>query len=414
MTAADYKLRCIRCGREYAAGETDYVCLHCGIGGNLDVVYDLERIRATVARESLAACRDFSIWRYRFLLPLAENAPAASLHVGWTPLQECSELARRYGVGRLWIKDDGRNPTASLKDRASAVCVAKALERNAKVISCASTGNAASSLAGACANVGLRSVIFTPERAPLPKIAQLLLFGATLIRIRASYDVAYDLSLEASEKFGWYSRNSGFNPYLGEGKKTAALEICEQLDWQPPDFVFVPVGDGCILGGMWKGLCDLYQLSWIPQRSRMIGIQAEGASPVVKAFEENAPIVPCEASTLADGIAVGQPRDGEKALRAMRESGGLALRVSDEEIREALRRLPAATGIFAEPAAAAAFAGFVKMCEAGKLPADARIVLLITGNGLKDIDTAIRSVTIPPIMEPDLSQIAAAHGFSES
>jgi threonine synthase len=405
-----YLLKCVRCGRQYAPEETDYVCLRCGIGGNLDVLYDLQTIRKGFSREKLKRNRDYSIWRYLPLLPLGKDAPASSLHVGWTPLMDCPVLARRSGIRELWIKDDSRNPTASLKDRASAICIPKALERGAAVLTCASTGNAASSLAGACANIGLRTVIFVPQRAPLPKIAQLLLFGARLVRVRASYDVAYDLSLQATAQYGWYSRNSGYNPYLGEGKKTAALEICEQLDWDAPDYIFVPVGDGCILGGVWKGLCDLHALGWIEKRPSLIAVQAEGASPIVKAFTENTAIEPVESCTLADGIAVGNPRDGLKALRALRESGGQAVRVSDEEIREALRSLPRETGVFVEPAAAAAYAGFLKMTAAGQLPVDARVVLLMTGSGLKDIDTAIGSVTIPEAVEPDLKTIFAADG----
>ena len=405
-----YLLKCIRCGREFTAEQTDYVCLACGIGGNLDVVFDLDCIARNFSREALKQNRDYSIWRYLPLLPLAEGARTTSLPVGWTPLVNCPALARRSGIQQLWIKDDSRNPTASLKDRASALCIPKALERGARVITCASTGNAASSLAGACANIGLDAVIFVPERASLPKIAQLLLFGAKLIRLRASYDMAYDLSLEATARYGWYSRNSGYNPYLGEGKKTAALEICEQLEWNAPDYIFVPVGDGCILGGVWKGLCDLHALGWIERRPRLIAVQAEGASPVVRAFAGNAEIVPVEPFTLADGIAVGNPRDGLKALRALRESEGQAVSVSDNEIREALRRLPRETGIFVESAAAAAYAGFLKLTAAGRLPAEARVVLLMTGSGLKDIDTAVGSVTIPEAVEPDLKTIFDARG----
>jgi threonine synthase len=401
-----YLLKCVQCGKEYRPNETDYVCLACGVGGNLDVIYDLRAIGKTFSREMLERNRDYSIWRYLPLLPIAADARTASLQVGWTPLLECPRLAAAAGIRQLWLKDDGRNPTASLKDRASALCIPKAFDRHASVVTCASTGNAASSLAGACANVGLRTVIFVPERAPLPKIAQLLLFGATLVRVRAGYDTAYDLSLRATEEYGWYNRNSGFNPYLGEGKKTAALEICEQLGWEAPDYIFVPVGDGCILGGIWKGLCDLHRLAWIERRPRLIAVQAEGASPIVRAFTENQAIVPVESNTIANGIAVGNPRDGLKALRALRESGGQAIRVSDAEICDALRKLPRETGVFVEPAAAAAFAGFEKMAAAGQLPAEARVVLLMTGNGLKDIDTAVGSVTIPEAVEPDWTRIA--------
>jgi threonine synthase len=235
------------------------------------------------------------------------------------------------------------------------------------------------------------------------------MFGAHVIMVNGTYDQAFDLCLQATEEWGWYSRNSGFNPYLGEGKKTGALEICEQLGWQVPDKVIVPVGDGCIIGGVWKGFCDLHELGLIDKLPQMIGIQADGANPLVLAFESGQPIQPQEQiHTLANGIAVGQPRDGLKALRAVRDSQGMMISVSDNQILEAMQALARYTGVFAEPAGAAPFAGLVKLAQQGMIDNDERVVLMVTGNGLKDIDTASRAAGEPVRIEPEFDAVKRA------
>ena len=410
-------LQCIKCGRKYHVDEVLYACLDCGIEGVLDVVYDMNvvarRFLKRLKRDAESAVPN-SIWRYRDLLPVEDdNRYLPPLQIGWTPLYDCREFAEHYRQTNhvkfpkfLYVKDDGRNPTASFKDRASAMAVVKAQELGKEVISCASTGNAASSLAGLAASLGIPTYIFVPESAPKAKIAQLLMYGANVIAVRGSYDQAYDLSLQASDEWGWYSRNSGYNPYLGEGKKTAALEICEQLEWEAPDKVFVSVGDGCIIGGMWKGFCDLYELGLIDKLPQMIGVQAEGANPLVVAFESGNSIeVQIELNTLADSISVGQPRDGLKALRAARDSQGQMMSVSDAEILEAMKELARNTGVFAEPAGATAFAGLQKLSTRGELDENERVVVVVTGNGLKDIDTAIQAVGTPALVEPDFDEV---------
>ncbi|MEE8163111.1 MAG: pyridoxal-phosphate dependent enzyme, partial [Anaerolineae bacterium] len=236
--------------------------------------------------------------------------------------------------------------------------VVKALELGRDVMTCASTGNAASSLAGLAASVGLTTYIFVPQTAPQAKVAQLLIFGANVIMVKGTYDQAFDLCLEASKEYGWYSRNTAYNPYLSEGKKTAALEICEQLRWEAPDRIFVSVGDGCIIGGLWKGLKDLCTLGFIGKMPKLMGVQAEGAAPLVRAWREGTEeIEPVVLNTLADSIAVGVPRDRIKALRAVRQTGGEYVAVSDEEILDAMRVLARGAAVFAEPAGAAGFAG---------------------------------------------------------
>jgi threonine synthase len=399
-------LRCVLCGAEYGTDEVLYVCPQHGDEGILDVLYDYDLVGSRLTREGLASNHDYSIWRYALLLPIDEDSPRPPLQVGWTPLYHAQRLGERLGLSHLYLKDDGRNPTASFKDRASAVGVVKALELGYETITCASTGNAASSLAGLAASVGLKSVIFVPERAPQAKVAQLLIFGARVIMVQGTYDQAFDLCLEAAREYPWYSRNTAYNPYLSEGKKTAALELCEQLDWEAPDRVLVSVGDGCIIGGLWKGLKDLLALGFIDHLPQLVGVQAEGAAPLVRAWEEGSeeikPLVP---DTLADSISVGQPRDRVKALRAVRETGGQYVAVSDDEILEAMRQLGREAAVFAEPAGATGFAGLSKLVAQGEIDPQERIVVLVTGNGLKDVESAIRATGQPEMIEPTMAAL---------
>ena len=395
-------LKCVLCGEEYGAHEVLYVCPEHGYEGILDVQYDYQLIGKRLTKEGLAKNPDYSIWRYKPLLPVDAQSPIPPLQVGWTPLYRAQRWGERIGLSNLYLKDDGRNPTASLKDRASAIGVVKAQELGTRIITCASTGNAASSLAGLAASVGRPNVIFVPQSAPKAKVAQLLIFGAQVIMVKGTYDQAFDLCLEASDEFGWYSRTTAYNPYLSEGKKTAALEICEQLSWQAPDRVFASVGDGCIIGGLHKGFKDLLALGFIEGLPKLVGVQAEGAAPLVRAWETGKfePIIP---NTLADSISVGVPRDRVKALRAVRESGGQYVAVSDEEILEAMRQLGREAAIFAEPAGAAGFAGLVKLAD--EIDPRELIVVLVTGNGLKDVESAIKATKEPPKIEPTMKEL---------
>lgn len=399
-------LKCVLCGAEYSTDDILYVCPKHGSEGIVDVVYDYDLIGRRLTKEKLAACRDYSIWRYIDLLPLADSSLIPPLQVGWTPLYKADRLAKRIGLSHVWIKDDGRNPTASFKDRASAVGVAKARELGREIITAASTGNAASSLAGLAASVGIETYIFVPETAPQAKIAQLLVFGAHVIMVRGTYDQAFDLCLQASEEYGWYSRNTAYNPYLSEGKKTAALEVCEQLGWQAPDKIFVSVGDGCIIGGLWKGLRDLQALGFIDKLPQLIGVQAEGSAVLSEAWERGSEeIRPIVADTLADSISVGIPRDRIKALRAVRETEGEYITVSDEEILDAMLVLARSAAVFAEPAGATGYAGLAKMAGEGRIDPSERVVVLVTGNGLKDVKSAIQATGKPYLIEPSMDDL---------
>ncbi len=399
-------LACVVCGGEYGTEETLYTCPRCGVKGILDVIYDYDLISQRLTKAKLAENHERSIWRYIDLLPIADRSLIPPLQVGWTPLYRVERLRQSLGLPQLYVKDDGRNPTASFKDRASAVGVTKARELGFQIITCASTGNAASSLAGLAASVGLPTVIFVPERAPAAKVAQLLIFGARVVSIKGTYDEAFDLCLDVSSEYGWYSRNTAINPYLSEGKKTAALEICEQLDWQAPDKLFVSVGDGCIIGGLWKGLRDLYAMGFIERIPQLVGVQAEGSAPLVKAWEEGSeeitPIIP---NTVADSISVGIPRDGIKALRAVRNTDGMYVAVSDDEILEAMRVLGREAAVFAEPAGATGFAGLLKLLREDRIDPSERLVVLVTGNGLKDAETAIRAAGQPYLIEPTIKAV---------
>ncbi len=388
-------LKCLLCGREYRPNEVDYVCPHHANEGILDVQYDYDLIGRRLSKGDLLHATDFTMWRYKPLLPVRRDSSVPPLAVGWTPLIRAKRLASELGLQHLWIKDDGRQPTASFKDRASAVAIVKAQEKGAPVITTASTGNAAAALSGLCASVRQRNVIFVPQSAPPAKIAQLLVFGSLVMLVRGTYDDAFELCLLAAHEYGWYNRNTAYNPYMSEGKKTASLEICEQLGWQAPDMIFVSVGDGCIIGGLHKGLKDLLALGWIDHMPRLMGVQAEGSAYLYQAWANGEDVLtkpPIVAHTVADSISAGLPRDRLKAMAAVRETGGAFVQVTDAEILEAMPALARGCGVFAEPAGAAAYAGMLKALADGQVRGDERVVVLVTGNGLKDVSGAMKAV----------------------
>ena len=397
--------KCTRCGAEYEALPT---ITTCKCGGILDIQYSYSAIRDRFSPADLAQNRDFSMWRYRPFLPVEEDSPAPPLRVGWSPLYKADRLAGVLGLRKLYIKDDGQNPTASLKDRASAMAVVKALEAGADTIACSSTGNAASSLAGNAAAAGLSTYIFVPSRAPKGKVAQLMIFGAAVISVDGSYEDTFALSKTAIDRWGWYNRNAAINPYLSEGKKTVTFELMEQLGWQVPDYVALSVGDGCTIAGVWKGFRDLYETGFIDKLPRLISVQAEGCCPLNRALQTGEDWRPMEENTLADSIAVGVPRNAGKALNAVRESGGIAVNVSDEEILEAMRLLGRTQGVFGEPAGVTGTAGVKKALELGLLDPEATVVSIVTGNGLKDVQSGIKAAGEPMLVRPDLDALLSA------
>ncbi len=397
--------RCSLCRAEYPPVEVFYTCPKDG--GNLDVVLDIDQIRQRFEPADITSRTEPSIWRYLPLLPVRnpefEDTPLSA--VGWTPVYRPRQLSERLGAKRLWIKDESRNPTASFKDRASALLIARAREIRASTIVTASTGNAGAALAGMAAAAGMRAVIFAPRTAPPAKVAQLLVYGAQVILVDGSYDQAFDLTIQAAREFGWYCRNTGYNPFTAEGKKTAAYEIWEGLilPYLPEReqlTVFVSVGDGNIISGIHKGFKDLQALGWLDKIPRLIGVQAEGSAAVFNAFAAGRDYIePVHADTIADSISVDLPRDGVRAVRAAVETGGAYLKVSDQQILNAIRDLGSA-GIFAEPAGAAAYAGYLEALSTGLVSSEDPVLVLNTGNGLKDVRAAMRSVPEAPVIEP--------------
>ncbi len=404
-----WKLRCSVCGRLYDPDEVQYTCPVDGQVGTLDVLYDYDALKKQLDRD--APRTEPSMWRYRELLPLGAESVVPPLRVGWTPLYAAPRLAADLGIAAAWIKDDGLNPTGSLKDRASALVVAKAMETGVKVVSTASTGNAAAALAGVAASVAMATIIFVPAAAPEAKIAQLLVYGAQVVLVEASYDVAFDLCYDLCLSEGWYCRNTGINPFTVEGKKTVAYEIAEQMGWDVPDVVVVSVGDGNIIAGVHKGFRDLHELGWIERIPRLIGVQAEGSSPLVDAWQRgiSAPeMQPVDVYTIADSISAGLPRDRSRALRAVRETHGALLAVADAEIIASIPQLARLTGVFAEPAAAAVYAGAHRAVKLGLIHNEERVALISTGSGLKDVKRAQESVAGGLRVPPDLPTIRRA------
>ncbi len=403
-------LVCSLCGEHYAPDQVTYTCPKDG--GNLSIMFDYKNLAQRVQPNDILNAAERSLWRYLPLLPVTDpGGQATPLHrAGWTPVYQPKRLAEEYGLKQLWIKDESPNPTASFKDRASAIVVARAREIGAKIIVAASTGNAGAAMAGMAAALGDQAVIFAPKNAPQAKIAQLLVFGAKVLLVDGNYDQAFDLSIEASQAFGWYNRNTGFNPYTAEGKKTAGFEIWEQVITNLPQnskplTIFIPVGDGNIISGIHKGFKDLFALGWIEQMPRLVGIQAEGSAAIAQAFHQGSEnILPVAADTIADSISVNMPRDGIRALRAASETNGTYLTVSDSAILKAIASL-GKVGVFAEPAGATALAGMAKAIEQGILIQEDPVLVLNTGSGLKDVNAALQAVPQAPVIEPTLDSV---------
>ncbi|MFZ4827019.1 MAG: threonine synthase [Phototrophicaceae bacterium] len=401
-------------GAIFSPTQAEYFNPAIGQVATLDVLYDYERLRSTLDRDRLMANPNRGMWRYRELLPLASDAPVPPLAVGGTPLYEAPRLAQALGLARAWVKDDGANPTASLKDRASSMVVAVAMSRGITTVSTASTGNAAAALAGVGASIhqAMDIVIFVPSSAPIAKIAQLLVYGARVVLVKGTYDQAFDLCYDVCLEKGWYCRNTGINPYTTEGKKTVSFEIAEQLQWQVPDVVVVSVGDGSIIGGIHKGFVELHQLGWIDKVPRLIGVQAQGSSPLVQAWQDNmdaTDMQPMQVSTLADSISAGLPRDRMKALRAVRSTQGALVAVTDDEIVASIPKFARLTGVFAEPSSSAIYAGIERAIQLGYIHSEESVVFVSTGNGLKDVARAQQSVTQNGLLvEPDLNSVLKA------
>lgn len=394
------RLVCVTCGKTAPPPRSAGVCPSCKDPfAILEIEFDLSKVARSMSRTALES-RPLNHWRYHEHLPIEPDDEAFAWPVGWTPIMHTPRLAEWAGVTSLRVKDDGRNPTSSFKDRASSVGVLDAMQKKATRIACASTGNAASSCAGYAAMAGLPATIFVPQRAPEPKVAQLLIYGADVRRVRGTYAQAYDLCTHECDKNGWYNRNCAMNPYLVEGKKTCGLEIAEQTAGREPDWVVVSVGDGCTVAGIAKGLMEMKEIGVIGRVPRVLGVQAAGVAPIAHAFKTGSLPPEMTGSTIADSIDVAVPRNWRKAVNRVRATNGAIVCVSDEEITEGMKSAGRLAGVFAEPAASAAMAGVKRAVTDGVIGKHEDVLVVVTGNGLKDIKTAIAVAGQPTEVDP--------------
>jgi len=404
------KLVCARCGEEHTPDERVYFCSK--MDGRLDIYYDYDAIADVLTREELEL-RPSGTWRYRELLPIKKETPVVDLGEGGTPLIKATRLADRLGFRNLYLKDETRNPTWSFKDRPMAVGVAKAIEFGIKTAVTASSGNAAAALAAFAAKAGIDVVTFVPHFAGLGKVAQLQLYGAKVVRLKweTEEDPTVKMMVEMVKKHGWYPCPSfgPFNPYQFEGNKTMAYEILEQLGWRAPDWVMIPVGGGGLLAGNWKGFKEFKLLDFVGDTPKIAAVQSTGCAPLVRAYQQGKGPFEIEPwgkpDTIATGLEDPFPWDGDAALTAIRESGGTAVAVTNEEILEALRLLAKYEGIFAEPSGVASLAGLIKLKAEGVIDPTDLVVVEITGSGLKDPDVVVEAVGTPPVIEPTVDAV---------
>lgn len=409
--------RCFRCDTVQPAAFTGFICPVCG--GNLEITYPYREIGEQLQGRFTSNRMD--IFRYLPLLPIENVANAPTLRVGGTPLYTAERLGSSAGLPRLLLKDEGLNPSASFKDRASAVAITRAKEISAPMTAGASTGNAGSSMACMSAGAGMPCVIFVPEKAPVAKLTQLLIFGARVIAVKGTYDDAFDLCMRVCDRHAWFNRNTGFNPFTREGKKTCSFELWEQLNGQIPDWVVVPVGDGNIISGIWKGFRELRETGLAHKTPRLLCAQSEQSDAITRTIRKTTrtpgrnwtdiTVESVRATTVADSISVDIPRDGLAAVRAVIESNGEAVTVPDAAILEALSELAKTAAVFCEPAAATAWACARKAAQSGIIGKHETVVCLLTGNGLKDVATARKIVQDPALIEPNVA--AAEHALSD-
>jgi threonine synthase len=400
-----FSYQCSDCGLQIPAGEIIYLCPNCSAKqlpdkpplGVLKVVYDYNLL-------SNLSFRELEENDFLQLLPLNDRKSFPNLHVGQTPLYEIHSLDGETNDFELYLKDDSQNPTFSFKDRASAVVSAFAKENGIDTIVAASTGNAGSSLAGICAAQGQKAVIFVPATAPKAKLTQIMMYGATLVPVAGNYDKAFDLSIEATKRFGWYNRNTAFNPFTIEGKKTVSFELYSQLKEQIPDYIFVPVGDGVIISGVFKGFEDLLELGIIEKMPVIIAVQAARSSNLADNIGKEE-FVSTPSDTIADSISVDIPRNFNMAAGYITKYDGQTITVSDDDILRASLKLAKNTGIFTEPAAAAAFAGFLTYKNRYLIPKGSVSVVLLTGSGLKDLNAVQSLFEIPLPVSADMTSV---------
>ena len=395
-------LVCRECGKEYPLTRI-HVCEYCF--GPLEVVYNYDSISLD---QNSFNDRSQTLWRYSELLPITDPSKIVDLGTGFTPLHEANRLAKEVGLKKLYIKDDSVNPTNSFKDRPASVAVSKALEFEAKAVGCASTGNLAAAVAAHAAKARLPCYIFIPSGLEFNKIIQVATYGAKIITVNGTYDDANRLAAQATEQYDLALANINMRPYYVEGSKTLAFEVCEQLDWNPPEHVIVPTGSGALLCAISKGFNEFAQLNLIEDKKIKISCaQPYGSSPVASAFKRGEEIVvPLEhPTTIAKSLAIGHPGDGDEALKQVRNSGGYAESATDEEIVEAIKLLAKTEGVFTEPAGGVTIAALKKLADKGSIAKDETVVCFITGNGLKTPEVLVNQLSKPAEIHPSLDAV---------
>jgi len=403
---------CIACGEKYGADEIVYSCKRCG--DLLEVKYDYALLGVKLKKGDWQSL-PLSVWRYKDLMPIRDPSKIVSLNEGGTGLHSCRRLAKILGVRHLYVKNEGENPTGSFKDRGMTVGITKAVEFNMKTVICASTGNTSASLAAYAAKAGLQCIVLIPSgKIAHGKLAQAMVYGAKVVQIRGNFDQALKMVLELSEKHREVYLLNSINPYRLEGQKSLAYEICDQLNRNPPDRVVLPIGNAGNISATWKGFTEFHKLDLTDKLPKMTGIQAEGAAPIARAIKNGKDeIVPIDRpETIATAIRIGAPVSWKKAIRAIRESGGTAETVTDEEILEAQKMLARSEGLFVEPASASSIAGLKKLFEAGRIDEDEVVVCVTTGHGLKDPDIAIRISEKPSEVGAQIESIEKLLGLS--
>lgn len=401
------EIRCSKCSTKHDPGEMPVMCRR-GDLGRLDISYDYAGVRESLTKASLPG-RARDIWRWWELLP-ADPKRAARLGEGGTPLIRAERLGKELGLSKLYLKDETRNPTSSFKDRAMAVSVAKAVEKGVRTVTTASSGNAAAALAAYAAKAGLKVVAFVLDSASDAKVAQLTLFGAKVVKVKGierGEDPSVRMMMEAVKLKGWYPSPSfgPFNPYQVEGPKTISCELAEQFGWSPYDWLLAPTGSSCLLAGLWKGVRDLREVGLVDYFPRLVPVQPEGNSPLIRAIRSGTP--PSEIRpepsphTVASGLSDPYPWDADSSIEGVRRTRGLGESVTDEEILRAVKDLARLEGIFAEPSGAAALAGARKLAESGTVDRGDSVVVLVTGSGLKDVETARKLAGAVTVIEPN-------------
>ncbi|KPV61859.1 MAG: Threonine synthase [Candidatus Bathyarchaeota archaeon BA1] len=400
-------MECLECKKTFSLNEVVYTCPYCS--GLLDVKYDYEALEVEVSKPKLEARKTYSMWRYSEFLPINVH-DAVTLWEGFTPLSRATSLERLVGFKNLYLKFEFLCPTGSFKDRGSSVLISKAKGLGAKEVTIDSSGNAASSISCYAARAQLRCFVFVPSYASTSKLIQIIANGATVFAVEGTRRDTYEIAKKAYENHGWYYCGFQTNPFASEGLKTIAYEICEQLNWNPPDKIVIPVGTAGNLVGCWKGLEELYKIGWIHKIPSLVCIQPEGCAPIAKAhkgkMKEVTPIDKPE--TVAEGLMIGSPFKGKLALKALEKTRGLAETVSDNQIIEAGKLLAKKEGVFVEPSAAASVAGIMKMVEEGQMCRDETIVCLLTGSGLKTQDFFSKFVEKPIAIKPDINELRKA------